>query len=395
MALPVKQRKSRMRGIMGVVVGAMAFAICSVPPMANVLYATYTNFWPPAMAAKVMGIAKGMERFEVAKAAVELGIFEILETGPKTAHSVAKGIGASERGTFVTLEYLKTMALVKSDCGFFASKPCEYSLATSTKMFLVKSAGPMNLGSFIATVLGSEEKHSRLAKVKDAIVRGGVDPRNDNQDARNNNNEYYKEFAEATWTIAYEPAKRMANFIQKFSSKKAPSHILDVACGSGAYGVLSAKKFPKVKITALDQAVVIPSTKKIVAENKVSDRFTFITGSAFDAPLPARKFDVIIIANFIHLFDPKTTADLLKRFKNSLAQDGLVILSDIIRHDKPSVTLLDDFSPIEFDFNMLATTVKGQTYSIPELDKVFQAANLTRVALKRNFPFPFTFVAAK
>mmetsp|Transcript_19740 Transcript_19740/g.63483 ORF Transcript_19740/g.63483 Transcript_19740/m.63483 type:complete len:400 (+) Transcript_19740:258-1457(+) len=373
-----------------VVVG---FAVCSMPPMCNVIYDLYSNVWPPAMAGKILGLAKGLEHFEVAKAAVELGVFDYLEQGPASVSRVASGIRASERGTRVLLEYLKTLSLVRSRCRRGGGGLCEYSLAPAAKLFLTESAGSMNMGGFLAKILGNEDKQSKLAKAKEAVVKGGAPEHA--VDGVRNNADYYRDFAIASWSMGYAPARKLAAWIPSVV-RDDPKHVLDVACGSGVYGALMSQKFPKAKVTFMDQHVVIPTTKKILEDHGANGtRFSFTTGSAFDAPLPARKFDLVLVSNFIHLFEPKTAASLLLRFKTALTDDGIMLVNDLIRHDKATVSLFDDFAPVEFDFNMLTTTAKGQTYSIPELDDVLKNAGLKRVAVKRNFPFPFTFVAAK
>ena len=346
------------------------------------------------MAAKVMGIANGMQRFEAARLSVELGIFDLLAREPLTASRVAHEIGASERGTEVLLEYLRTMSLLENSCASFWRRkdtPCVYSPSAASRWFFVKDSGPAYLGGLLATVYGSREKTMKLFDSKAALVRGGGQPLEVAKDES-----FYREFADASWDFSKGPAESLAAFLKDILNEKSPQEVLDVACGSGVYGAHVALLYPDARVTALDTEDVLANTRRLIPSS-LQSRFSFLPGSALSAPLPPNTFDVILVSNFVHVFDFETNIKLIDRLATSLKPQGIILINDFLRHDynTPFSPLFHDPRPLEFDFTMLYSTPRGRTYSLPDLDRLFQANNLERTNLKTNFPFPMTFIAAK
>ena len=63
--------------------------------------------------------------------------------------------------------------------------------------------------------------------------------------------------------------------------------VLDLAAGSGVWGIALAQASPQVHVTAVDWPEVIPVTQKTVARFGVSDRFTFVEGDLLEADFGA------------------------------------------------------------------------------------------------------------
>ena len=61
--------------------------------------------------------------------------------------------------------------------------------------------------------------------------------------------------------------------------------MIDLAAGSGIWGIAVAEKSPQVRVTAVDWAGMIPTTKRITGKFGVGDRFDFVEGDLFEGEL--------------------------------------------------------------------------------------------------------------
>jgi 2-polyprenyl-3-methyl-5-hydroxy-6-metoxy-1,4-benzoquinol methylase len=101
----------------------------------------------------------------------------------------------------------------------------------------------------------------------------------------------------------------------------------------------------------------------------VGDRFHEIPGSAFDVDL-GRDYDLVLIPNFLHHFDPPTCVGLLKRVKAAMKPTGLVATSEFV----PNPDRITPPMPAAFSLQMLAGTPSGDAYTFAELDRMFHEA---------------------
>ena len=98
--------------------------------------------------------------------------------------------------------------------------------------------------------------------------------------------------------------------------------VLDAGAGAAPWSIAVAGADPSARITALDLAPVLETTRAQVAAAGLSDRFTFEAGDLLGlVPEPAGH-DVVLLANVCHLFDDVTNADLVARLSGALAPGG-------------------------------------------------------------------------
>ena len=148
--------------------------------------------------------------------------------------------------------------------------------------------------------------------------------------------------------------------------------VLDIAAGHGVFGVEIAKRFPDAEVTAVDWANVLAVARETADAESVGNRYTTVPGSAFDVDF-GDGYDVVLLTNFLHHFDPRTCETLLKKVKASLASNGRVITLEFVPND-------DRVSPASADFAliMLATTPAGDAYTFKELAAMFHNAGFGR-----------------
>jgi ubiquinone/menaquinone biosynthesis C-methylase UbiE len=163
------------------------------------------------------------------------------------------------------------------------------------------------------------------------------------------------------------PAKSMAEMFDPAADRKLK--ILDIAAGHGLFGLAFAKRNPQAEVVALDWPAVLEVAKENAAAAGVSDRYSTIPGSAFEVDMGSG-YDLVLVTNFLHHFDPPTCELLLKKVRASLNDGGRVITLEFVPND-------DRITPIEsagFALVMLGGTPSGDAYTFHDLEKMFKNA---------------------
>jgi ubiquinone/menaquinone biosynthesis C-methylase UbiE len=163
------------------------------------------------------------------------------------------------------------------------------------------------------------------------------------------------------------PAQLTAKLIDPTADRKLK--ILDIAAGHGLYGLAFAKNNPQASIVALDWANVLEVAKENAQNAGVSDRYSTIAGSAFDVDY-GTDYDLILLTNFLHHFDPPTNEALLRKVHAALGEGGRAVTLEFVPNE-------DRISPADaaaFSVMMLGGTSGGDAYTFPELERMFANA---------------------
>jgi ubiquinone/menaquinone biosynthesis C-methylase UbiE len=152
--------------------------------------------------------------------------------------------------------------------------------------------------------------------------------------------------------------------------------ILDIAAGHGLYGLAFANNNPQANIVALDWPNVLEVAKENARVAGVADRYSTIEGSAFDVDY-GTGYDLILLTNFLHHFDPPTNETLLRKVHAALAEGGRAVTLEFVPNE-------DRISPPEsaaFSVQMLGGTPAGDAYTFPELERMCANAGFARSEL--------------
>jgi 2-polyprenyl-3-methyl-5-hydroxy-6-metoxy-1,4-benzoquinol methylase len=158
------------------------------------------------------------------------------------------------------------------------------------------------------------------------------------------------------------------------AERRGPIRVLDIAAGHGLFGIEVAKRNPEARIVALDWAPVLEVAKSNARKAGVADRFTTMAGSAFDLDFGG-PYDVVLLTNFLHHFDPPTCVELLVKVRSSLTPGGVAAALEFVpNEDRVSPPLQAMFS-----LTMLATTAAGDAYTFSELQRMYLDAGFVNV----------------
>jgi 2-polyprenyl-3-methyl-5-hydroxy-6-metoxy-1,4-benzoquinol methylase len=148
-----------------------------------------------------------------------------------------------------------------------------------------------------------------------------------------------------------------------------PLRVLDIAAGHGLFGIEVAKLNPEASVTAVDWAVVLEVARGNARKAGVEDRYQLLPGSAFDVEYGG-PYDIVLLTNFLHHFDPPTCVGLLRKVHAALKPGGRAAALEFVPNE-------DRISPpmaAAFSLTMLASTAAGDAYTFRELEKMYQEA---------------------
>jgi 2-polyprenyl-3-methyl-5-hydroxy-6-metoxy-1,4-benzoquinol methylase len=154
-----------------------------------------------------------------------------------------------------------------------------------------------------------------------------------------------------------------------------PLRVLDIAAGHGLFGIEVAKQNPQAHVVALDWEPVLEVAKSNARAAGVLSRYETLAGSAFDADYGG-PYDIVLLTNFLHHFDPQDCSRLLRKVNASLKRGGRAATLEFVpNEDRVSPPMAAAFSLV-----MLASTVSGDAYTFRELAAMYEEAGFDRVS---------------
>ena len=311
----------------------------------------------------------------IISAAVNNKVFDALERGAKTVDQLQKETGGSTRGLRAIMDVLVGLELLKKD------RQSRYSLTPESKAFLV-SEKPGTLAGFFGSVL--PVMASRWLQLSD-VVRNGRPAVAVNQETEGT--EFFSQLVETIIPMSYPGAQKLADHLT-LATAKEQVHVIDLAAGSGIWGIALTQKSPRVRVTAVDWPGMIPTTKRITGKFGVRDRFDFIEGDLSEANFGSG-YDVATLGHILHSEGEQRGRQLLKKVFRALKSGGTIAIAEWLVNDdrtKPLHSLM-------FAVQMLVNTEKGDTFSFNEIKQWLEDAGFKKVR-KLDAPGPSPLILA-
>jgi ubiquinone/menaquinone biosynthesis C-methylase UbiE len=309
------------------------------------------------------------QRTEALKAGIELEVFTAIGEGNTTTAELAKRCQTSEKGMRILCDYLTIMEMLTKENE-------RYGLTRDSAVFLDKHS-PAYLGGatefLCSSMLTEGAKH-----IADAVRKGGTAM--DNEGTIGPENPIWVKFARAMAPMMALPAQLIAKLVDPQGDRKLK--ILDIAAGHGLFGIAFATHNQQVEVTALDWEAVLEVAKDNAQKAGIADRYRTIEGSAFDVDFGSG-YDLVLLTNFLHHFDPPTCESLLRKVDASLAEGGRAVTLEFVPNE-------DRITPPDaagFSMMMLISTPAGDAYTFSELEKMFANAGFSRSSI---YPLPPT-----
>ena len=317
---------------------------------------------------ELMRLAGGHVEARLTQTALELAIFDALESSVATAEAVANRLKLEPMATELLLNSLASLELLRKQEEYF-------SLTEAAAKYLLKSS-PQYLGAMIRF---ESSLWSCWEKLPEAVRSGQpVRPPNMYQDDPTETEIFIK--AMDSLVKARGDAEVVANAIDW----SGMTELLDIGSGPASYPIAFCERFPNLHAKIFDLPGTLAITERYVREAGMTERIRLIAGDYRKDPIPG-DYNVIFLSNIIHGESFEINRSLIRKLVSNLKLGGQIVVKDHILDDSrtsPPVGAI-------FSLLMLLTTESGRCYSFNEIKSWMEHAGLSRVQ-RLDLPAPLT-----
>lgn len=239
--------------------------------------------------------------------ASELDVFARLGDGPRTLEELIEATGLPRRPLRVVLNGLTAMGVLTKDGERYANgREAQAFLTGRTTVDLRPGLRlydrliyPMWMGFETTVRTGEPARHGAPSAEFAKIFSEGVD----------------------AWT---GPGARALPDAFDFTPHR---RVLDVGGGTGSYLVPILERYPELRGTVLELPPSIAIAQRKLEGHPLADRIVLEECDVLFDPIP-EGHDVVMMAGFIHLFDPDKLATILARVRSAMALGAKLLVID-------------------------------------------------------------------
>lgn len=153
------------------------------------------------------------------------------------------------------------------------------------------------------------------------------------------------------------------------------TRMLDIGGAHGEYSRAFVRKYSGLKAKLIDLAGPVATASKIMEEEGNPEGLELAVGDALKDDF-GQDWDVILLANMVHLFNFGQNVDILKRCRAALKPGGTVLVMDQFTGLGKRRDMI--FAVISLNF----FNVGGKSYDVAEMKAMVEAAGFTKHAIK-------------
>jgi ubiquinone/menaquinone biosynthesis C-methylase UbiE len=172
---------------------------------------------------------------------------------------------------------------------------------------------------------------------------------------------FFQEFVNDIFPTSYPAAQTLAQHLNIDSAGQLV-RVLDLAAGSGVWGIALAQSSEKIRVTAVDWPEVIPVTRKTAGRFGLADRFSYIEGDLLEVDFGGN-YNLATLGHILHSEGRERSRALLAKTFHALAPGGTIAIAEFLVNPERTGPLNGLF----FAVNMLVNTDCGDTYSFEEI----------------------------
>lgn len=297
------------------------------------------------------------------EAAVRHRLFDVLAEHPLTIDELVRATGASARGLSAIADVLVGLDLLARD------EAGRYRLTPESDAFLV-SHHPAFVGGIFRHM--SRQLVPNWLHLNEIVGTGKPVVSVNSLDE---GVAFFEQFVEDIFPLSHAAARVLADVLG-LADQRAPVSVLDLAAGSGVWGLTLAQASPLVTVRAIDWAGVLPVTERVAERLGLRDRLTTVAGDLQDADF-GTGHQVATLGHILHSEGAEWSRALLHRTHAALAPGGTIAIAEfLVDEDRRG-----PMSGLIFNVNMLVNTDAGATFSLAEISGWLEEAGFTNPRL--------------
>jgi 3-hydroxy-5-methyl-1-naphthoate 3-O-methyltransferase len=297
---------------------------------------------------RIMQFAWGFAPPLTIEVAIRNRVFDFLDTTPHTVQEVAEYAKGSTRGWRAVLNCLVGLDLL-------AKESLRYRTTPESSMYLVTTK-PSYMGGFFKHI--SKQLIPSWLNLEE-IVRTGKPEGRVNDRAKGE--QFFAEFVNDLFPLSYPAVNTLGQYL---NLKEATSQVrvLDIATGSGVWGIALAQQSEHVQVSAVDWPIVLEVTRQMTARFGLTSRFEFLAGDLLEVEFPER-CDVATLGHILHSEGETRSRALLKKVNDALKPGGTIAIAEFT----PNSDRTGPPQSLIFAVNMLVNTDVGDTYPFEQV----------------------------
>ncbi len=299
--------------------------------------------------------------------ALDLDLFTAIHSRFNSAEKLSKQLKLPLRSVRILLDALVGV-------GLLSKSKMAYLLTPESKNYLVKTE-PRYLGNIFTRM---DEEFKLWLHLGEVVKTGkhvnGIDYSQKVQ--------FYSQLVRDIFPMSYASAIQAAKKIGVGKSLKGMK-ILDVACGSGAWGIAFALADKMARVTAQDYPEVLEVAKQYTRRFRLDNQFNYLPGDLQNMEFGHHAYDGIILGQICHCLGESDSRKLFKKCYQALKPGGRLIIGEFVPNDLKTA----DTVSLLFALQMLLDTPSGDVFSLKEYKRWLGLTGFKKVnALKLVYP---------
>jgi predicted O-methyltransferase YrrM len=242
-------------------------------------------------------------------AGAELGLFDQLEAGPKTAGEIATACGAAPGPTALLADALAA-------CGYLERRGEAYALRRQARRWLTAGSSQSIRDKLLLQVI----EWRWLEELEDFVRTGRP-------------LDFHSAITPAELGLYHRGMRALAQIAGPEVAWRAPVPkdarlMLDLGGSHGHYAAEICRRHPQLKAEVLDLPEAIEAAAPILAREGLGDRVVHRPGDAAKADLGEDRYDFVLMSNLAHHLDADQNLALAHRVARALRPGGVFVIQE-------------------------------------------------------------------
>jgi 2-polyprenyl-3-methyl-5-hydroxy-6-metoxy-1,4-benzoquinol methylase len=243
--------------------------------------------------------------------ATKVGVFEALAAAPLALGEVASRCGTDRRATAKLLGVLEATGYVR------ATADGRYALTADARTWLLEDSRH----SLHDNVLFRFVEWEWIGRLEHFVQTGTP-------------LDIHAEMSREQWDLYQRSMRSLAGALAREVALRTPvprgaRAMLDIGGSHGLFSVALCRRHPALRAEVLDLPGAVAQAAPILAREGLGDRVAHRTGDALTEDLGAAAFDLVLVANVLHHFEPAQSRELIRRAARALRPGGVLVVQEL------------------------------------------------------------------